>query len=272
MAISSPAYSGPREVHYLFVDGGALRGKLTNLSKKYFGGVDLEIAFQALANSARKVFYYDALPVREPSESEEVYEARIKLNRALFDAAASVDRVHVYEGDARRRRKRGLEQKKVDVMLTVDMLTHSFRKNMHQATLLTGDNDFKPLIDALIQDGMFVTLWYPTGETSRELMQAADARRPLDMRVLHSLLTPASQRLFRIPQVTNHSPSIYPGEELAVWEAEDGRFCLYRQGEEFIVTKDQDALNRLHIRHTNYELLRDFCLDSLAIKIPENPP
>jgi uncharacterized LabA/DUF88 family protein len=49
---------------------------------------------------------------------------------------------------------------------------------MHQATLLTGDNDFKPLIDALVQDGLFVTLMYPPDETSRELMQAADARTP----------------------------------------------------------------------------------------------
>lgn len=124
------------------------------------------------------MFYYDALPVREDGEAEKDHEMLVKPQKDMLDAVASVDRVHVYEGDARRRRKRGLEQKKVDVMLTVDMLTHAFRKNMHQATLLTGDNDFKPLIDALVQDGLFVTLMYPPDETSRELMQAADARTP----------------------------------------------------------------------------------------------
>src|SRR5215469_13783160 len=44
----------------------------------------------------------------------------VKPQRELLDSAASVERLHMYEGDARRRRKRGLEQKKVDVMLTVD--------------------------------------------------------------------------------------------------------------------------------------------------------
>jgi uncharacterized LabA/DUF88 family protein len=53
----------------------------------------------------------------------------------------------VAAGDARRRRKVGLQHKKADVMIAVDMLTHPFRHNMHQTTLLTGDNDFKPLID-----------------------------------------------------------------------------------------------------------------------------
>ena len=38
------------------------------------------------------------------------------------------------------------------------MLSHAHRKNMHKTTLLTGDLDFKPLVDALVQDGMFVTL------------------------------------------------------------------------------------------------------------------
>jgi uncharacterized LabA/DUF88 family protein len=93
-----------------------------------------------------------------PNETDQAYEARVRPQRELFDSAAGVDRVHVYEGDARRRRKRGLEQKKVDVMIAVDMLTHTFRRNMHEATLLTGDNDFKPLVDALVHEGMFITI------------------------------------------------------------------------------------------------------------------
>ena len=168
-------------ITYLFVDGGALHGRLQNLSNRFFDKQIFNIDFGRLKHSFSKVFYYDALPVREEHESEVDYEIRIKPKKDVLDRAASTDGVHVYEGDARRRRKRGLEQKKVDVMLTVDMLTHSFRKNMQRTTLLTGDNDFKPLIDALVQDGMFVNLWYPPEETSRELMQAADGRTPLSM-------------------------------------------------------------------------------------------
>jgi uncharacterized LabA/DUF88 family protein len=34
----------------------------------------------------------------------------------------------------------------VDVMLTVDMLTHSIRRNTQRAPPFTGDQDFKPFV------------------------------------------------------------------------------------------------------------------------------
>jgi uncharacterized LabA/DUF88 family protein len=225
--VPSGGYFGPREVHYLFIDGGAVRGRLQNLSNRFFGGVAFNLDFKSIAGNYTKVFYYDALPVREDSETELEYETRIKSQKDVFDAASNVDRVHVYEGDARRRRKRGLEQKKVDVMLTVDMLTHAFRRNMHQATLLTGDNDFKPLIDALVQDGLFVTLWYPPDETSKELIQAADARRPLNVEVLGELLTTKSRAMFRIPTKGMMRPIEPKGRMLTQWNYNYATHCLY---------------------------------------------
>jgi uncharacterized LabA/DUF88 family protein len=266
---SGAAYTGPREVHYLFVDGGALRGRLDNLSKRFFGEARLAINFQTLAGNYAKVFYYDAVPVREREESESNYDQRIKPIRDILDSAANVDRLHVYEGDARRRRRRGLEQKKVDVMLTVDMLTHTFRKNMHQATLLTGDNDFKPLIDALVQDWMFVTLMYPPEETSKELLQAADARVPMTMQVLYGYLTDAAKPFFVLPKMQNYNPATAVGSPIANW-SEGGRECgLYKQGQEYVVTQVRDASNRLHVTHSNEELLKYFCKESFNIHVPD---
>jgi uncharacterized LabA/DUF88 family protein len=124
--------------HYLFIDGGALRGRLRNLSERYFGGVTFNVEFSVLKHNFPKAFYYDAIPVRRNGENESDYSARIEPNVAVRNAAASVDGMHVYEGDTRQRRGRGgLEQKQVDVMLTVDMLTHTFRRNMDATTLLT---------------------------------------------------------------------------------------------------------------------------------------
>jgi hypothetical protein len=142
-------FGGSPEIHYLFVDGGSLRGRLENLSREFFQNRSFYINFPNLVLGYTKVFYYDAIPVRNDGEDEAAYNARIRPQRELLDSAACVDRIHVYEGDARRRRKVGLQHKKADVMIAVDMLTHTFRHNMHQTTLLTGDNDFKPLIDAL---------------------------------------------------------------------------------------------------------------------------
>ena len=70
-------YTGPKEIHYLFIDGGALRGRLQNLSNKFFRGTTSNVDFHAIARNYTKVFYYDALPVREENETEVGYEARV---------------------------------------------------------------------------------------------------------------------------------------------------------------------------------------------------
>jgi len=121
MPLFGSSYNGPQEVHYLFVDGGALREYIKNLAERYFDAQVFDLDFHALAKGFTKTFYYDALPVREYGEGEEDYNQRISKQKSVLDTAASTDGVHVYEGDARRRKKRGLEQKKVDVMLTVDI-------------------------------------------------------------------------------------------------------------------------------------------------------
>jgi uncharacterized LabA/DUF88 family protein len=194
-------FSRTLPIEYLFVDGASLTGYLANLSAKYFNGETFDLDFAQIGSNFTKVFYYDVIPIRTDQEDETQYEQRIAPQRKLLHRLASTDRVHVYEGDARKRTKRGLEQKMVDVMLTVDMLTHSFRRNMQRATLFTGDQDFKPLVDALVLEAMFVTLWYPPGETNPELIAAADSRMPMQFGGLTTLLTPESRERFKLPDV-----------------------------------------------------------------------
>src|SRR5262245_49203450 len=118
---AAASYDGPREIHYLFVDGASLRGRLQNLSMRFFGDQKFDINFPKLAAGFTKVFYYDAIPVRNEGEVEQDYDQRIRPQRDLLAAAASTDGIHVYEGNARKRgRKAGLEQKMVDVMIAVD--------------------------------------------------------------------------------------------------------------------------------------------------------
>src|SRR5277367_4656558 len=154
---------GKRAIVYLFVDAGCLREQLDAMAKTYAAGHPFEVDYQHLMYrapvtapaSVSKVFYYDALPGRQKEESDPDFDARRNASKLHLDRLHSLNGFHVYEGDVRRSNpRRGNEQKKIDVLITVDMLTHSFRKNMDEAILLTGDLDFKPLIDALVQDGM----------------------------------------------------------------------------------------------------------------------
>jgi hypothetical protein len=102
-------YGGPREIHYLFVDGGSLRGRLDNVSREFFQSRRFDVDFKKLVSNFTKVFYYDAVPVRDQGEDDAMYHARIRPQREFLDSAANVDRIHVYEGDARKRRKVGLQ-------------------------------------------------------------------------------------------------------------------------------------------------------------------
>jgi uncharacterized LabA/DUF88 family protein len=38
------------------------------------------------------------------------------------------------------------------------MMNHAIRQNMRRAVLVTGDADFKPLVESMVQIGMFVEI------------------------------------------------------------------------------------------------------------------
>lgn len=50
--------------------------------------------------------------------------------------------------------------KQVDISLSVDMLTHANRKNYDVAVLVAGDEDYAPLVDAVMSEGRRVCLWF----------------------------------------------------------------------------------------------------------------
>jgi hypothetical protein len=153
-------------------------------------------------------------------------------------------------------------------MLTVDMLTHAFHRNMHQATLLTGDGDFKPLIDALVQVGMFITLLHPLGETNRELLQSADARQPLILTRLSTLLTPQSRESFRLPLAEHRHPTALPAEWLTAGQDKNQKFRIHKDGDAYVVIRE-DTPHYLCLRHQNFDLLRRFCRESHGLTLPE---
>ena len=100
-----------------------------------------------------------------------------------------IDALHVRTGKLASRRKR---QKQVDVLLAVDMLTHSHLRNTKNAVLLSGDSDFVPLVQAVIQQGTFVSLLYvgkhaaeylgKCGRLNRDAISRADLAHFAEMR------------------------------------------------------------------------------------------
>lgn len=272
--MASSPFLGAQEIRYLFIDGGCLRATLNDLSTRYVGGQPLVLDFDGFTQLYSKVFYYDALPARQGDEVNEAFEARVAPQLALHEELRAKDRFHVYEGDVRRARSRRErpEQKKVDVMIAVDMLTHSFKRNMHRATLLTSDLDFTPLISALVQEGMFVTLWYPPKDTHVDLIAAADGKIPLQIDSIYDHLTATSKELFSVPQSVTEpvrgdfAPTIIEWEEpsghrLRIYEEYGGRFTAER--------KPLDKNIATYATHSDQNVLRMFINDTWQVAIPD---
>lgn len=185
VVFSSPGYSGPQEVSYLFIDNGCLREIVRDISMRYFGAETyLSINYAALLSGHQKAFVYDATSAQEHRETEQEWLARIEGDMKQINAIKALPGYHVQLGD--RRGKKG-RQKRVDVQLTADMLMHTFRRNMHRCSLIAGDGDFVPLLEALVREGMYVSLRHPL-RPSADLVNTADSAEQLNVRTLSSAL------------------------------------------------------------------------------------
>lgn len=199
MSFGGSSYNRFQDEKYLFIDGAYLREVVRSICEKYYSeGVDYQLDYSKLAAGFRKTFYYDCLPGRNQGEADEEYRQRILPQTELFNALKKISGFHVYEGVVKGE-KRG-RQKMVDIMIAVDMLNHTIRGNMAQVSFVGGDLDFKPLIDALVQNGMFVTLLYEKETTSDELICSSDSSSPITIQTLHGWASPKFQRENTLPR------------------------------------------------------------------------
>ncbi len=66
-------------------------------------------------------------------------------------------------------------EKGIDVQLTTDMLTHSFKNNYDVAILVAGDNDFVGALQAIKDNGKNVEVaLFGRGGSSHQLRRVAD--------------------------------------------------------------------------------------------------
>ncbi len=72
------------------------------------------------------------------------------------------------------KKMKGRHAKRVDISLSTDMLSHAHRKNYDLAILVTGDEDYVPLMQAVAAEGRRIVLWTLTSGLSPALTRAAD--------------------------------------------------------------------------------------------------
>src|SRR5690242_3733672 len=162
-----------RETGYLFVDMANFRRYFDENIMRWTG-VTTPIDYKVLAKSkdAKKAFFYDCIDDRrKPGETDEDYNARLKKQEDEFAKISSIENTHVKLGSMTGTYK-NRRQKGVDISLAVDALRHAERGNMKVALLVSGDGDFKPLVQTLVEMGLFAWVMGDKKHTSEELRLA----------------------------------------------------------------------------------------------------
>ncbi|MEW6207973.1 MAG: NYN domain-containing protein [Acidobacteriota bacterium] len=201
--------TAPRPITYLFIDGGYLKKAYSEGVSEWFegeGGID----FSQVAGtfSANKTFYYDCLDdVRRPNESESDFDSRVRAQRSDLNKIREVRGCHIKLGHLLGSKEKNKRQKEVDVLLTVDMMAHASRKNMDKAVLLSGDRDFKPLVEALVQMGSDVEVAADAKSVSEELSWAADSFKRLDFYQYWHWSTEPLRSKYPIPRELHNAPA-----------------------------------------------------------------
>jgi hypothetical protein len=111
----------------------------------------------------RRLYFYDAVDPASgsPDSSTEKY----------WDAIERLHDTEVRFGSIRGNPRR---QKGVDILLAVDMLVGAFNKLFDVAILITGDEDFVPLVSEVQRRGVSVVVAAIARSTSAELRRVAD--------------------------------------------------------------------------------------------------
>ena len=143
--------------------------------------IDFKKLSEAMAGDADvlRTYYYHCPPYQGSPPTIEESE-RYATRRKFFTALDRLPRYTVrlgrlaYRGDDADGKPR-YEQKRVDILLGVDLVRLAAKGQIQEAILVAGDSDFIPAVDAVQGDGVMVRLFHGQNPHS-DLWQKADER------------------------------------------------------------------------------------------------
>lgn len=204
---------GPIEKKYLFIDGAYIREELDSISAKYFDNESISLEIRQLNQGYVKTFYYDCLPHKKRNESDSDFANRLKKAENEFNRIRQCPGSHVILGKTSGKIGR-VRQKQVDVRIAVDMLSHAYNKNMFACTLITGDQDFTPVVQAIVLAGAYVSICCFKDSASKVLLDAADSRSFLSLQDVMKFVSHDCQQKWGIPEFSGGVGKRYPGMKL----------------------------------------------------------
>ncbi len=174
----------------IFIDGAYLQRVLKDEFNE--ARIDFEALSSTIASGQEvlRTYYYNCLPYR----SNPPTGAETERHRRARSFHARLERLPRYEVRLGRLEFRGMdssgrprfEQKRVDILLSVDMVQLAARGHIRQAVLIAGDSDFIPAVDVTKNEGVVVSLYHGSNCHS-DLLAKVDERVRIDQALIDSV-------------------------------------------------------------------------------------
>jgi uncharacterized LabA/DUF88 family protein len=150
----------------IFIDGAYV----DKLFQNHLGGLRVDLGKFAQHMSAGadllRTYYYHCLPYQSsPPTSDE--KQRFSSAEKYMAALSRLPRFQVRLGRLEYRGKRHdgspiFVQKRVDILLGVDMVELAATRQIARAILVAGDSDFLPAVEVVKRHGVLTVLWHGT--------------------------------------------------------------------------------------------------------------
>ncbi|MFC2010642.1 NYN domain-containing protein [Chloroflexota bacterium] len=165
----------------IFIDGSNLYHSL----KAYFKRTDIDIGkfCQKIQNKRRliRIYYYNAMVGRREEPD------RFRDQQAFFASVSAIPYCELRLGRLVYINWPNSPpyEKGVDIQLTTDLLTHSYKNNYDAAILVAGDSDYVGAVQAVKDNGKNIEVaLFGKERTSRPLREVTDRVITIDRRML----------------------------------------------------------------------------------------
>lgn len=167
----------------VFIDNGYLSKILTDGTKIDF----VKFCDTVCGNNERlRTYFFDCKPYKsEPPTEEE--KAKLSQYDKFARKIEALPRFQMRFGKLRKNKDGTYEQKRVDILLAVELVRLSWSDQIQYAVIVTGDSDFVPAIEAAKDAGVITKLYYSRSSVHDELLSAVDERFEMDQAFFDSV-------------------------------------------------------------------------------------
>ncbi|MEN6459784.1 MAG: NYN domain-containing protein [Syntrophomonas sp.] len=177
----------------MFIDGAYLDKILQN--EFSYARIDYEKFSSWMSQNIQvlRTYYYNCLPYQSnpPTKDESI---RFSKKQSFYNRLSELPQYEIRLGklEFRGYNSEGSPifiQKRVDILLGVDLVLLAAKNKISHATILAGDSDFLPAITVAKNEGVFITLVHGNENPPHDdLWKAADLRLALSNEIINSVL------------------------------------------------------------------------------------